>query len=53
VSDEFGFYRIDALRPGRYRLVVTGDDGRELGTRTVELIGDFVFGQDIRLGGEP
>ena len=48
LTDRFGLYRVDGLAPGEYLCVAVGAGGLEA-SRTVRL-GDFLFGQDLRLG---
>lgn len=48
----FGYYRVDGLAPGRYRLVLERD-GVELARREVVLDADFLFGQDLTFDAPP
>ncbi|MBK6376331.1 MAG: hypothetical protein IPF61_05005 [Xanthomonadales bacterium] len=46
-----GFYRVDALAPGRYRIELrTADTGATLASLPMALTDRFVFGQDFRKG---
>ena len=53
ISDAFGLYRLDAVKPGTYRLQALREssDGRReiLAERPVEVRGDFLFSQDLRV----
>ena len=49
-SNEFGYFRIDQLRPGHYRLKQAGDGGHEDKVlKSFEITNDYLFGVDIRL----
>jgi Carboxypeptidase regulatory-like domain len=48
-SNDFGYFRIDGLPPGRYRLQALADDGTIIAELPVELRDHFVFGQDLSL----
>ncbi|WP_417445818.1 carboxypeptidase regulatory-like domain-containing protein [Kangiella sp.] len=47
LTDQFGYYRIDGLTNGNYRVSVVGIGGQTLAERTFTIDGDFLFGLDI------
>jgi hypothetical protein len=49
-TDQFGLYRIDRLPPGRYRIIVE-EDGLAVAARSVDIVDEFLFEQDIKLPG--
>jgi hypothetical protein len=53
VTDRFGLYRMDGIRPGRYQLRLAPEDlpaAAGLGPqRRVEVVSDFLFDQDLTL----
>ncbi len=57
VTDRFGLYRMDGIAPGTYTLKLTALAGGAAAarppTRTVEVIDDYLFGQDLRLPAAP
>jgi Carboxypeptidase regulatory-like domain len=46
-TDAFGYYRVDGLRRGRYRVVRLSDNGRQGAARAFSLTNNFIF--DINL----
>ncbi len=50
--NDFGYYRVDGLTPGSYRLRLLLDDA-EVGTATATLSNDFLFNQDFVLDSAP
>lgn len=44
-ADQFGYYRIDQLRPGKY--VIKAENAIE--TLSIEIVNDFLFDQNIQL----
>lgn len=47
-----GYYRLDGLAPGRYRVQLVAADGRIVAERTITLDGAFLFQQDLLRSGE-
>lgn len=52
MTNQFGYYRMDQIPTGRYRLLVGDDPAQPLATRIVELADDFLFGQDVVVASE-
>jgi hypothetical protein len=52
-SDEFGLYRMDRIRPGRYTLTPSANNAPTVVKtrlqRSVEIQNDFLFGQDLQI----
>ncbi len=46
--NQFGYYRVDGLPPGRYRLALVDPDGALRSERTLTLDDDFLFGVDLQ-----
>jgi hypothetical protein len=46
VTNQFGFYRVDNLPPGRYRAEVL-QGGTVVAARDITIVDDFVFDQDL------
>ncbi|MGD9829914.1 MAG: carboxypeptidase-like regulatory domain-containing protein [Hyphomicrobiaceae bacterium] len=48
VTNDFGYYRIDGLRNGAYRVRAVGEDGKPAGpVRAVTVSGDYAFEVDL------
>lgn len=48
-TDQFGYYRLDALPPGDYRLQIVSPQGAPLAEREVSIVDDHLFERDLEL----
>ena len=52
MTNQFGYYRMDQVPTGRYRLLIGDDPAQPLAGRVVEVKDDFLFGQDVVVASE-